>query len=91
MTLEILATFAGLVSAVTIIVQFTKSVVKKSLGDAAVRLYSFVVALVLTFVFARTGGGAEGILLNIINALIITIASSGAYEILADPKAIKSK
>ena len=30
MTIEVLATFAGLVAAVSIIVQFTKSIVKKT-------------------------------------------------------------
>lgn len=90
-TLEFLATFAGLVAAVSIIVQFTKSIVKKKFGDGIVRLYAFVVALVLTFIFAKSGAGAEGILLTIINAIIISIASNGAYEILADPKAEKSK
>ena len=52
MTAETLATFAGLTVAVGLIVQFTKSVVKKQFGDASVRLYTFGVSLILTFVFA---------------------------------------
>lgn len=91
MSLEVLATFAGLVTAVTIIVQFTKSIVKKNFGDSIVRLYAFVIALVLTFIFAKTGTGVEGILLTIINSIIVAIASMGGYEILVDPKAEKSK
>ena len=91
MTGETLATFAGLVAAVTIIVQFSKSIIKKNFGDSYVRLYSFAIALVLTFIFARTGQGVQGIVLTIINAVIVSVSSMGAYEVIADPKAIKSK
>jgi hypothetical protein len=91
MNLEMLATFAGLVTAVTLIVQFSKGLIKNKFGDAAVRLYTFVIALVLTFVFARTGTGVEGILLTIINAIITSVASMGGYEIITDPKAEKQR
>lgn len=91
MNLEMLATFAGLVTAVTLIVQFSKSLIKNRFGDAAVRLYTFAIALVLTFVFARVGAGVEGILLTIINAIIISVASMGGYEVIMDPKAEKQK
>ncbi|QUH21062.1 hypothetical protein [Alkaliphilus sp. B6464] len=90
-TLEMLATFAGLVTAVTLIVQFSKTIIKNRFGDAAVRLYTFIVALILTFVFARSGLGIEGILLTIINAIIVSIASMGGYEVIMDPKAEKQK
>jgi uncharacterized protein with PQ loop repeat len=90
-TLEILATFAGLVMAVSVIVQFTKSIVKKKFGDSAVRLYAFIISLILTFIFARSGQGLQGIVLTIINAALITIASMGGYEIIADPRAEKRK
>lgn len=50
MTVEMLATFAGLVAAVSIIVQFTKSIIKRNFNDGAVRLYAFVIALGLTFI-----------------------------------------
>lgn len=91
MTAEMLATFAGLVAAVTVIVQFTKSIVKKNFGDGWVRLYAFVIALILTFVFARSGEGIQGVVLTIINAVLIAIASMGAYESIVDPKAEKKK
>lgn len=91
MTVEVLATFAGLVAAVSVIVQFTKSIVKKNLGDGWVRLYAFVISLVLTFIFARCGEGVQGVVLTIINAILISIASMGAYESIADPKAEKKK
>lgn len=86
---EMLATFAGLVAAVSIIVQFTKSIIKKQFGDEFVRIYAFVVALVLTFIFAKTGQGIESTVLTIINAILVSIASFGAYEVIADPRAEK--
>lgn len=88
---DALATFVGLTTAVTVIVQFTKSVVKKRFGDSIVRLYAFFIALILTFVFAREGSGIEGILITVINAMIITAASMGSYEVLSDPMALKIK
>ncbi len=89
MNLDILTTFVGLTTAVTVIVQFTKSIVKRKFGDSFVRLYAFIIALVLTIVFAREAHGIQGILLSIINALLITVASMGGYEIIADPMAQK--
>ena len=41
MTPEVLTTFVGLVLATNIIVQFTKSIIKKQFGDEFVRLYAF--------------------------------------------------
>ncbi len=87
MTMEVLTTFAGITGAVIVIVQFSKSLIKKKFGDHFVRLYSFIIALLLTFLFAREGSNIEGIVLTIINAMVITIASMGGYEILADPMA----
>jgi uncharacterized protein with PQ loop repeat len=91
MTGEVLATFVGLVTAVTIIVQFTKSILKRKCSDSSVRIYAFIIALILTFIFAKNGVGPKGIVLTIINAVLITTASTGAYEMIADPKAEKAK
>lgn len=90
-TMETLATFAGLVVTVSIIVQFTKSLVKNRYGDAAVKVYTFIISLVLTFVFARNGQGIEGVILTAINSIIVAIAAMGAYENSVDPKAEKKK
>lgn len=90
MTMEIMTTFIGLTTAVMIIVQFTKSLVKKKFGDVSVRLYAFIIALLLTFVFARQGNNIQGIILTIINAMMITIASIGGYEVVSDPLAQKN-
>src|SRR5699024_6977347 len=88
MTADTLTTFAGITGAVIVIVQFTKSIIKKKFGDHFVRLYSFIIAFILTFIFvSRDGISLEGIILTIINAMIITIASMGGYEAIADPMA----
>lgn len=91
MTLETLATFSGLVAAVTLIVQFTKTIVKDKFGDAYVRLYTLAVALILSFIFASNGMDVQGIALTVINAIVVTATANGAYEVIADPKAQKSK
>jgi len=89
MSMETLTTFAGLTGAVMLIVQFTKSLVKNKLGDSFVRLYSFIIALILTFVFARQGNQVQDIILTIINSIMITMASMGGYEMITDPMAKK--
>lgn len=91
MDMGFLTTFAGLTGATMLIVQFTKSLIKNKLGDSFVRLYSFIIALILTFVFASKGIGAKDIILNIINAIMITITGTGGYEMLTDPLASKNK
>ena len=89
MTLDILTTFAGLTATTMLIVQFTKFLVKRRFGDSYVRIYTFIIALILTFLFARQGGNAQGIVMTIINAIIITVAAAGGYEIITDPLAKK--
>lgn len=91
LTSDNLTTFTGLVGAVMLIVQFTKTIVKNKFGEPFVRLYSFVIALILTFVFAPGGNELKDIVLMIINAILITIASTGGYEMLVDPLAKKTK
>ena len=91
MTLDVLTTFAGLTATTMLIVQFTKFLIKNKFGDSYVRLYSFLIALILTFVFARQGENTQGIIMTIINAIMITVAAAGGYEMLTDPLARKSK
>lgn len=89
MTLDILTTFAGLTATTMLIVQFTKFLVKRRFGDSYVRIYTFIIALILAFLFAHQGGNAQGIVMTIINAIIITVAAAGGYEIITDPLAKK--
>ena len=94
MSTETLATFVGLVAATSLIVQFTKSIIKKQLGDGYVRIYAFFIALILIFIFARNGDGLDGlqgIVLMIINAIMVTMSAMGSYEAIMDPMAKKVK
>ena len=91
MTLDVLTTFAGLTATTMLIVQFTKFLIKNRFGDSYVRLYGFLIALILTFVFAGQGENAQGIIMTIINAIMITVAAMGGYEMITDPLARKSK
>lgn len=89
-TAEYLGTFAGLVAGTGIVVQVLKYILQGNLTDALVRPVSFVVALLLTFIFIGDLSHIQGIVLTILNAFLITLASNGAYELIADPKAKKS-
>lgn len=91
MSIDMLATFTGLVTAVSIIVQFTKSVIKKKFSDYSVRIYTWIVSLILVSVFSDIDLTAKGILLTIINSIIIALTSMGTYEVIADPKAEKKR
>jgi len=89
MTPKVLATFAGLAAAVGVIVQFTKGLIKKQFDDYVVRIYAFVVALILTFIFAPAGEGISGVALTILNAILVTLTAMGGYEAITDPTAKK--
>lgn len=91
MNTDTLTTFAGLTTAVILIVQFTKFLIKRKFGDVAVRLYSFVIAILLTFIFINGGNSPKEIIVTIINAIMITISSMGGYELIADPMALKTR
>ena len=83
MTQEMLTSFAGLTLAVGIIVQFTKSMVKKR--------FAFIISLLLTFLFANSGFTPQGLVLTVLNAILVTMSAIGGYEIFADPKAQKKR
>ena len=91
LTAEFLTTFAGLVAGTAVLVQFTKSIIKKKFGDEFVRLYTFGIALLLSFIFTNNGYDAQDIALTIINAVVISISAMGGYELIADPRAEKHK
>jgi len=86
-TLEMLATFAGLVTATGLIVQFTKGIIKKEFDDYVVRIYAFIVALILTAAFAPRGEGMQGVLVILLNAVLVTLTAMGGYEAINNPTA----
>lgn len=88
-TAEYLFTFAGMILVLSLIVQFTKSLVKKTFTDQMVRVYAFLWALLLVGVMYWNQGQfdaagreiATTILLGLINAIIVTLAAMGGYEL----------
>lgn len=90
-TTEYLATFAGMVAVVTIIVQFTKGIVKSNFPDWAVRIYALVWAWALQgFVcFVQGRISTESIGLAALNGILVALTAYGTYGAIADPKAKK--
>lgn len=86
---SILTTFAGITVVVMLIVQFTKSIIKKRLGDSFVRIYSFFISFIIIFTFRKTGNSLNDIILMVINSIMITMSAAGVYEIITDPFANK--
>lgn len=91
MTIDSLANYMGIVTATSLLVQFTKSIIKKKFSDVAVRVYTWIISLILIAVFIGFEKNAQGIVLMLINSIIAALTSMGAYEVLADPKAEKKK
>jgi hypothetical protein len=98
-SIEYLSTFAGMVIILGLIVQFTKGIIKVNFSDQAVRAYTFAWALVLVLLSYLSQGLFEAagreiamtLFLALINAIIVTLAAMGGYEVFADPKAEKTK
>jgi len=92
-TLESLATFAGMVAAVAIIVQFTKPFFKTSIYDWVIRLYTLGIALVVQFfvLYVQANLTIETVGLGIINSVLVAMTAMGAYEVVADPGATKKQ
>lgn len=84
MTTEILTTFVGLVAATTLIVQFTKPIVRKWFSGGNIRFYVFIVALILTFIFIEGDITPKNIALKVINSIIIAVSAMGGYDTLSN-------
>jgi len=57
------------------IAQFTKGLVKKQFDDYVVRIYAFIVVLVLNFIFAPAGSGIQGVALTVLNSVLVTLTA----------------
>ncbi len=91
LTADLLTTFWGLIAGTVLVVQFTKPLVKDRFSDVAVRVYTFIIALILTFTFAKQGTGIQDIVLTVLNAITVSIGAMGSYEIIVDPLAEKER
>ena len=97
---QYLSTFAGMVVVLMLIVQFTKSLIKKNFADVIVRWYCFIWAIILlvilglfqgTFYVARWEELLVLIFIMLVNAILLTWTAMGGYESFADPGAEKTK
>lgn len=93
-TLDYLLTFAGMVMAIVLIVQFSKIVFALDWPERKVQAYAFIWALLFVLVSAWIKGinvTAQGIatlaLLCLINAIVVTLAAMGAYDAINKPTA----
>ncbi|MDD5486935.1 MAG: hypothetical protein PHW65_05220 [Dehalococcoidales bacterium] len=99
LTLDYLSTFAGMVAAVALIVQFTKGLIKQKCSDYVVRWYTFVLALAIVALVQWYNGCFAGALrevaaaafMVVVNGVLVALAAMGGYEVLADPQAEKTK
>lgn len=92
-TIDYLASFAGMVVVVALVVQFTKSVVKKRFQDWMVRLYALAWAWLLQafLLYVHSNLTVEAVGLAVLNGFLVALAAAGTYEAVADPVAIKRK
>lgn len=86
-----LGTFAGITIATNVVVQFTKGILKRRCKDYVIRIYTFVVAFVLSFIFIQHQNTLKDIILLILNSILISMASFGNYEVIKDTYAKRSK
>lgn len=93
-TVDVLSTFAGLVVVLALVVQFTKGIVKNRFGDEAVQGYAFLWALATLVVLYWHQGMWQGaldevainVLLVLVNAMLVTMAAVGGYDMLLKKK-----
>jgi len=99
LTLESMGSFTVMVVVVSLVVQFTKGLVKKRFSDYAVRWQAFIIALILVFAWNWYVGFFSGnaneiplkVLLCILNAILVTVAAFGSYEVITDFRAKKRR
>ena len=90
-TIEYLSTLGGMIAAVMLIVQLTKGIIKKKFCPGYVRLYALVWAFLLqgVLLYIKVDITPESVLLAFLNALLVTSAATGLYQVATDIKAEK--
>ncbi|MDA8442851.1 MAG: hypothetical protein M0Z55_10820 [Peptococcaceae bacterium] len=87
-TTSYLGTFAGLVAATYLLVQFFKEPIKKRFNDWWVRLLAVLIAFVLqSFVLYVNGKvSVESVGLALLNAFLIAITAAGTHQLSTSAK-----
>lgn len=78
-----LGTIAGAVTAVCVLTEITKNM--PGIVKLPTQVWSYILAavvLILSLVFGETGVTANGIVLALINAAVVSLAANGGYEAL---------
>lgn len=78
---DLLGTYAGAVTAVTLLVQFTKGL--PFIEKLPTQVWSYMLALATLLIalpFSAAGWTWEGAALALFNALVVALAANGAYE-----------
>lgn len=92
-TWEVLASFAGATTITAVLTQLLKDSAYKYL-KIPVRLLSYLISLVviLLSLFFTTGLNASVVVLSVFNALIVSLASNGGYDLLKNTvSSVKTK
>lgn len=87
LTVDQLASFAGLVLATGLVVEAIKFVTKSE--DLEARILTTIIGILLTGIFAGEYHSIQSIVLTLLNGLVVSITASGGYEYIVDPKAEK--
>lgn len=98
-TMDYLATTAGMVAAVTLLTQFFKGTIKRIFKDATVRLAAWIIAFALQVFMLYVNGAlvgetravVEALGSGFLNSVVVALAATGTYETLSDPMAMKEK
>lgn len=80
---EMLATFAGCTAGTSILTQFVKNVpVLKNINN---QIISYVIALIIMVLTGIFGGTftADTFTLDVVNAVVVSLAANGAYDAVA--------
>ena len=82
LTWEFLGTFAGATATTTLIVQFLKLQVDK-VWKIPTRYIVYIIAALILFAVQLFSGSLtiENIVLTLLNAVVVTMASMGTYEV----------
>jgi len=82
-TWEMLGTYAGAVLATTLITQLLKGI--SFIDKLPTRIFSYIVALIilLAAMFVTGNADASNAALCVINAVVVSLASNGAFDAVA--------
>lgn len=92
-TTDMLLTYAGCTTATTLVVAFSKDIIKKFLPDWTVRIYAWVIAVaIMNFaLWCADSLTVEAFGLTLLNGVLVAFTAIGLRETITDPLAKKTK